>query len=472
MQTKWKKCRDTRAGSDAVKAAKTDYLPTLDIHDKKPRLYDGYILRAYFYGAMTRTVEGLAGSILQKSPAVELGTVPTDTGDELLKDVTLTGVPFELLAFDTVDEVMTVGRYGVLVDMAAEGENQRPFASTYRAEDIISWRTERRGGDEVLIRVVLAERVEELDTKDPWVLKSILRYRALELLEEGYSQTIYKEDPGNRGFFTSEEVIFPVRRKQRLDFIPFVFIGPLGVSPVPAIPPLDALADTNLSHYRNSADYEHGLHYTGIPIPWASGVLGPKDGSPLEFGPSHMLQLEKDGRAGIIQADGDMLGALENCLDRKQKLMATLGARLLEEQHRAPEAEKTVGMRHAGEHATLRTVAQAVEQGLTQVLQWLSWWAGTAVAPRDTGAGVELNKDFFGLKMSPQEFHELVLGLQAETISYETFYEKLAEGDVAREGITWEEELKAIARGGGGFGVRNEPPPNLNTEEPPEGDET
>ncbi len=440
---KWEKCRDTREGSDAVKSKTTKYLPRLDIHEQKPAKYNEYLLRAYFYGAMKRTVEGLAGAILQKAPAVQF----PENLNGILQDVTLTSVPFQLLVLKAVDESMTVGRYGVLVDMAtAEAPDQRPYAAPYFTEDIISWRTERRGGDRVLVRVVLRETVEELDPKDPFKMKSGVQYRVLELGDDGYSQTVYVEERENSGKFLAQEPILPERRSNRLGFIPFVFIGSEGISPTPSIPPLDALADTNLSHYRNSADYEHGLHYTGVPIPWVAGVMGSNDGTPIALGPTHMLQLDKDGRAGIIQADGNMLGALEKALDRKQKLMATLGARLLEEQASTQETATAVGMRHAGEHASLRTVAQAVELGLTKVLQWLAWWAGTSDKPEDTGATVELNKEFLTVKMSPAELHELVLSLQAEQISYPTFYHNISVGGVAREGVTWEEELAAITR--------------------------
>ena len=440
---KWEKCRDAREGSDAVKSRRTKYLPRLDIHEKKPAKYEEYLLRAYFYSAMKRTVEGLAGAILQKAPVVQF----PENLNGILKDVTLTSLPFQLLVLEAINEIMTVGRYGVLVDMAtSEAPDQRPYAAPYFAEDIISWRTERRGGDKVLVRVVLRETVEKLAPRDPFTMNSGIQYRVLELGDDGYSQTVYIEERENSGKFLAQEPVFPERRSDRLGFIPFIFIGSQGISPTPSIPPLDALADTNLSHYRNSADYEHGLHYTGIPIPWAAGVMGSQDGTPIALGPTHMLQLQENGRAGIIQADGNMLGALERALDRKQKLMATLGARLLEEQASTQETATAVGMRHAGEHASLRTVAQAVELGLTQVLQWLAWWAGTSDKPEETGARVELNKEFLTVKMSPAELHELVLSLQAEQISYPTFYHNLSVGGVAREGVTWEEELAAITR--------------------------
>ncbi len=93
---KWEKCRDTQEESDAVKSKRMKYLPRLDIHEQKPAKHNEYLLRAYFYSAMKRTVEGLAGAILQKAPAVQF----PENLNSILKDVTLTSVPFQLLVLE------------------------------------------------------------------------------------------------------------------------------------------------------------------------------------------------------------------------------------------------------------------------------------------------------------------------------------------------------------------------------------
>ena len=127
--------------------------------------------------------------------------------------------------------------------------------------------------------------------------------------------------------------------------------------------------------------------------------------------------------------------------------MATLGAKLLEEQPTvAQETATAVLARHAGEHATLRTMAQAMEQGLTSALQLMAWWQGLETSPQDIPVRVELNKDFLQVKAAPQEIQTALATLQAGEISYKTFWNILTEGGWARYGVTDEEEKKEISR--------------------------
>jgi len=55
-----------------------------------------------------------------------------------------------------------------------------------------------------------------------------------------------------------------------------------------------------------------------------------------------------------------------------------------------------------------------------------------------------LNKDFFTTKMTADDLRSLIGALQAETISYATFYAQLAKGEIARPGVTAEEEQAEI----------------------------
>lgn len=123
--------------------------------------------------------------------------------------------------------------------------------------------------------------------------------------------------------------------------------------------------------------------------------------------------------------------------------MATLGARILEDQPAVAETATGIVMRHAGEHASLKSITETVELGLTVVARWHAWLVGTGDLG-DVNAGVELNKDFFGARMQPGELQALVGALQAETISYETFYYNITRGELTRPGIDYTEEKQAI----------------------------
>ena len=401
----------------------------------------------------------MSGAIFQKDPSTALPT----TLEPHTKDITLTNVPLFPFALHATREVLVTGRLGILVDMAtaaAPGSPQRatptrPYFVAHRAEDIISWRTERRGGDEVLTRVVLRETVEAVDPKDTFKVTATQQYRVLELTADtnAYTQTLWrpKSETNKTEFEQFGEVLFVERRGKKLDFIPFVFIGATSVTPDIEKPPLLDLVDVNLSHYRTMADLEHGRHFTALPTPWIAGAKATGEGGePLAIGSGTAWELDKEGRAGMLEFTGQGLGALEKADDQKRKMMATLGARLLEDQARSTETATAVVMRHAGEHASLRTVARSVEQGITIALQWHGWWIGTEARPVQVEAEFDLNKDFFAVRMSADELRGMVTALQADAISFETFHFNLQRGDLGRPGITVEEEQAEIRRQAGG----------------------
>jgi hypothetical protein len=455
-EEQWTRGRDTYSGQDAVRRKSTRYLPRLDTHladhQNGEARYRAYVLRALFYNAVARTVDGLAGAIFQKAPEYDI----PETVEDQFEDATMTAVPADLAMLLAARDVLKTGRYGVLVDMSG-GENPRPYWIPYTAENILNWHTERIDGDRVLTRVVLNEYTTRPNPKDEFDFTTLRRIRVLELGSDPanpgavatYRQRIFLEvRPDSNRFKEDGPPIVPLRRGNPLEFIPFTFIGPTSIQPDVEKPPLLDLIDVNLSHYRTSADLEHGLHHVGTPQLVITGGLNAA-GKPLEFGSGRALLLPMGADAKIIQADGETLGALERADERKRNMMATLGARLLEEPMTGGQAETAtaVSMRHAGDNATLATITQTLEQAFTDVIRTHVWWApgGATVAdPDEVDASVELNKDFMSTRMKPEELKAWILALQAEAVSHETFWAALVRGEIARPGVTSEEEQKQI----------------------------
>jgi len=433
MLTRWEKCRDFYEGADAVKAKGTTYLPAAGSHEEDSKKYNAYKTRALFFNGTRRTVLGLGGAVFQKSPSVVVpGHMESD-----ITDITLTGVSLDLFALYSTREVLITGRYGIFVDMA-----ERPYWTGYQAEAIISWNAERRDGREVLTRVILSEVREVPNPKDIFAFIEIECFRVLSLIDNVYTQTLwYKTSDGD---WAPEADVIPLRRGEPLDFIPFTFMSSDSVSSRIERPPLEDVVDVNMSHYHSMADLEWGRHFVALPTPWVSGLVG-KDQEKLAIGSGVAWQLAEGGRAGMLEFTGRGLGALEKADVQKRHMMAALGARLLEDQPNQPETLGAVQIRHAGEHATLRTMTQVIGQGLTAALKWHAWWTGTEDSPLEVEeVSIALNKDFINVKASSEEIKTLLLAWQADAISYETFYEGLQSGEWARPGVTAEEEQDDI----------------------------
>lgn len=453
MLERWQRCRDVAEGQDAVQAGGEKYLPRLK--DQSEPDYLAYKKRGTFYNATWRTIAGMLGMIFQKEPVV---TVPAAM-EEMMKDVTMTGVPITVFLQNISEEALKVGRVGVLVDYPyvpsataitqadAAKQNLRPSLCFYCAESIINWRVGRVNNKAALTLVVLKEFIEvpEVDAQgvaSEFKRKVEERYRVLDL-EPGtmkYRVRMFKCE-GERDELESEVV--PLKRGLPMDYIPFQFIGPDDVTPEVDDPPLIDLVNVNLSHYRVTADYEHGCHFTGLPTAWIAGYKK-KEGEKLYIGSSEAWVFEDSAaQAGYLEFTGQGLDSLAKNLANKEQQMAILGARLLEPQKKSPEAADSASIRRKGEECVLSSIAVSISLGMTTVLAWFGDWAET---PGETTC--ELNDEFFPVPMTPQMLTALVNGWQQGAMSDQVLFDNLQRGDVIAPDVTFEDEQARIANSG------------------------
>lgn len=441
---KWKRCRDAYAGTDAVKKRGQDYLPMLEGHDINAPIrgpYNTYKARALFYPAMTRTVKGLTGLIFGKPPT---RTKIPKSFEEQFTDVTQSGVSLEDYAQQLCQEVLITGRVGVLLDMPAERvPGAYPYWATYSAESIINWRTARVNGRMVLTLLVLEELVEVDNPDDSFAPLYETQYRVLELVSGYYTVTIWIQNEKKDKWIIGTQRV-PLRKGIPLTYIPFIILGPSGIDPAIENPPCLDLVDVNLSHYRTSADQEHAAHFTALPTPYITGHKLPEGTSELAIGSGTAWILQDAAaKVGMLEFTGAGMKALADLKEEKRQLMATLGARMLETQKKVAEAQQTVAMRHAGEQSALSMLASALEQAVTQLIQWHLSWAG-ADGTSVTDATVDFNVDIMD-SLTGADLTALVTTWQAGGISHKTLYHNLEWGEWTRPDVDFEQEQKDIA---------------------------
>jgi hypothetical protein len=237
----------------------------------------------------------------------------------------------------------------------------------------------------------------------------------------------------------------PLRLGKPLPLIPFVFHGPRNFLPeVDKLPLADVMA-VNLDHYRLDADYKHGMHFTALPTAWVSGF--DKDCT-LRIGSSTAWTTETVGAAaGFLEYKGEGLSTFERAMDRDERLMAILGARLLETQKRVGEAAEAIELRQSGENSILGSLAMSVGMSMTLVMRWAYWWNSTEVWPDDVTkeqVSIELNTDFSTKGLSAQEITAVVQAWQSGALSRDSMMELFRRGEVLPEGRTNEEEARLL----------------------------
>ena len=439
----WSRCRDAIDGLDAMHKAGAKYLSMLSGQDNQ--LYQAYLKRADWYGAMNRTVQGLAGAAFRKDPTIELpdGLEPWED------DVTQTGVPIKVFSRGLLDDLLGVGRVGCYVDMADEGDSGEPYLIAVPAEAAINWRVGRIDGQQVLIRVVLKELIEEINVDDDFVVDLVEQYRVLEIKDEVYQVQLWRKDDKKRDFIPFGPPIIPTFRGRHLmdvpelrsitnGGIPFWFGGSTDLEVDAGKPPLRDLADHNIAYFRNSADLENALHYTGFPQAVAVGFPAK---SSLQIGTaSAWTSSEVNAKAFYMEYKGDGLGTVLENMARKKAEMAAMGARLLEEQKKSTEAAETVRLRQSGDQASLVGMVEVVEAILNKALSFAVVWAGYAA----DAVEIRLNKDLIAITATPEELNALGKALTDRNISFETFYHNLERLELTRPGVDADEEQEAI----------------------------
>ena len=408
----WSRARDVLAGEDAVKSAEEKYLPQLESQTEDE--YDAYRTRAAFFNASARTADGFVGLICCRPPFIKApepsGSIGKALG-EFVNDADMLGTPLASYGQAIVSEVIAVGRAGTLIDWEGEAEH-RVYLSRYTAEDILNWRTERINGRNLLTMVALHETRSVL--KDEFVEKPVEQIRVLKLVrnnsfrfqhlfgnrhrrEMRYVVEIWrrKQDGANGTKWDLVETRIPLRRGKPLPLIPFVFHGPRHSLPDLCKLPLADIICVNLDHYRLDADYKHGMHFTALPTAWVSGF---DKSATLRIGSSTAWVTETPGAtAGFLEFTGQGLTTFERAMDRDERLMAVLGARLLGGQKKVGETAQAIELRHSGENSVLSNLAMSVSESLTQVMRWVYWWNSTEDLPdhvTNEQVVMELNTDF------------------------------------------------------------------------------
>jgi hypothetical protein len=418
-------------GSTRIKEKRELYLPRPNAEDKSREniaRYNAYLTRAVFYNVTGRTMRGLQGQVFLRDPLIE---VPPSL-DKVVENATGLGVSLLQLAKEGVNHTVAYGRGGIFTDfpsVAAGGASVaqvasgeiRPNINVYNPVDIINWRTTTIDNKEQLSLVVLRETYEY--PVDDYQMTLKILYRALILTPDGYEVRVYKD------LAIRPEIYYPTKPDgSRWREIPFSFVGSVNNDPKIDYPPLYDLAELNVAHYRNSADYEEACFMVGQPTPvfaglskdWVETVLKGR----VELGSRAAIALPAGATAQLLQAEANTMPS--DAMAHKERQMVALGAKLVE--NRSVQRTATEASQEAtSEQSTLASSAANVGAAITQALRWAAEFINE---PTDD-ITFKLNTEFDLVKMSPEERKAVIGEWVAGAITFTEMRENLRRGGIA-----------------------------------------
>jgi hypothetical protein len=197
----------------------------------------------------------------------------------------------------------------------------------------------------------------------------------------------------------------------------------MGVTSRITKPPLLGLVNVAMSHYRSSADLEHGRHFAGRPTLWITGW--DPEGGIMVGGASALIIPDPNAKVGYAEFTGQGLGSLEKALESKEHQIAAMGAAAFAKGAARSEPVVTANVRASGETSLLAAVTAAVEETLTDALQFAARWVSASGEVK-----VTLNKDFAQDIVDPQTLLGLITALQMGAIDLPTFLYTLEQSDL------------------------------------------
>lgn len=438
----WQKTRDAVRGSIAIKEKKAQYLPVPDPETNDDRLgvesvrYRQYMKRALFTNFTGRTKNALIGAAFRKEPNYDL----PEQLEYLIDDATGDGLGLLQLAKDELSNVLETGRSILLVDYPQTEEGLsaedivrlqiRASIIPYTAEQCINWKTETVRGRKVLVLCVLAE--DYIEDDDEFGHETKKQYRVLRLREEGYSQQLYRDEVP----FTEE--IFPRKADGTTwEIIPLAFIGSKNNDSTVDDAPLSDIADVNVAHYCNSADYEESCFLTGQPTLFLTHSLSPEQW--VEYNPrgiklgsrsGHVLG--ETGSATLLQAQPNNL--VMEAMRAKEQAMVAIGARIITDRG-GNETAEGARIRFASENSVLGDIVNNLSEGLLLCVYWVGEFMGVDAKE----AEYTINREFYDKAVDPQMIMSMVTLLDRQILGESDIFDRLKSAGLIEADRTLEE---------------------------------
>lgn len=369
----WQKVRDVLKGEKYIKEKGVLYLPmpysfeSEENINKRCNLYNEYKEKATFINFTKRVYDALFGFLFKEDPELIFDRQSiSQSAQNLLNNIDPNNNNYLEFSRNIVKEVLSVSRVGILLD-ADFNNNNSPYLTTYLAENIIDWEIVNNK----LYWVMLYEPFHQRNTENE--LEKVEQYRICFIDTDGiYRQKIFITNDNNKIIEESEQLEILFNGKV-LDFIPFEIIGSKNRDFSVDIPTLTDIININLSHYRNSADYEQAIYKTSSPFLSITKLdeESQKNIQELMTGSSQALTLTGDAEVNYVEFTGAGVESIRQAMIDKKDHIESLGSKILGNNEKTNETAEAAAIHQGAESAILKSISRNISLGLTDIFNLL-----------------------------------------------------------------------------------------------------
>ncbi len=443
MMEAYSRISDAIEGELVIKKKTVKYLPKpSECKSANEARYQAYLTRAVYYNVTKPTRDALVGQLFLRPPIIEL---PKEF-DSFKNNANSEGLTLEQLVRYAANHVLPFGRGGFLSDFPqTSGEvtqsqldsgEIRPIVKFYSPWAITNWRVEKIGETFKLVLLVLKEIRELSKTNDEFSVEMKDCYKVYRLVDGVVTCQRYIEEK-----IETEPIEIVDASGVNIGYIPFEFVGSINNDAEIDPAPFFDLANLNLAHYRNSADYEESVFLVGQPTPVYSGLTQEwvdenfKDGVP--FGSRASVPLPVGGKAELLQADPNSL-AME-AMRHKEEQMFSIGAKIVKRDNTVERKEKEVEIEAASQTSVLMSVKENIEKALFAAIKTCAKFLNVEITDEHK---FKLNENFDLTSMPADEMRSVLELYNGKVVAFSELREALRRSGVAK--LTDDEAMTEI----------------------------
>ncbi len=433
MMRGWKPINICIGGTDYLRSHAEDIIPREPSEDDAA--YNRRIFHAVLPPFIQRLASQAAGTILRKGIHLEGGD--EDYWRDWAKDVTGDGTPLNMFAREMLVDALLWGHTSCLVDwpngeqpsnLAEElAMGRKPYLVRVGAQQIRGWRTAANRNQAPLTMVRYSETISV--PVDQFGEEIITQIRVL--TEDGY-QIWRDETPSgaNRGGWTLYE-----SGEHTAGEVPLVTIYSNRIATLVSKPPLEEVANLNISYAQRFCDYYHSIHVGALPILCLKGFDPDNNDNQLGLSVNTAILLPPDGDAMIVSPPSDSYQEQLRCLQVLEEQISSLGISALAKQNLTNTAAASKRLDRIDSDSIMAIISEDLARAITDMLRIAGKYAGKE--PPE----VTIPKDYENRLLDGNQVTAMLQLQMQNQISQETLLKILREGEILPPYVDIDDEI-------------------------------
>lgn len=442
MWPRWALTNAVLGGTETMRDAGEDYLP---MHESESQnAYDERLHTNVLFNMTELILDAWVGRPFG-DPVQLNDDVPADIKDDL-ENVDLQGNNLDVFAREWFKDGIAKSFSHVLIDFPQlqtrinpstgeeiprtiaddNAENNRPYWIHIKPENVLSLQTSIQDGIEKIIHVRILEEI---------------------VIMEGFAETVVSQirvlEPGIVSLWQvrkvkGKEVWVEIDRfNSGMEEIPFVTFYTNRTAVGLGKPPLQDLAELNVTHWQSSSDQRTTLTVARFPILALSG--GNEDETKLTIGPKKWLFTpDAQGKFYYVEHTGAAIDAGDKDLENLVEMMGNYGAAFLKKRP-GRETATARALDSAEGISPLQDITVRFMDAVDQCLAFHAAWKG-----QETGGTVTIATDFGPEASNQSDFNVLKFTRRLGDISRKAYLAELQRRGTLQDDYDEEEDFLQI----------------------------